>query len=249
MELNWSTFILEIINFLVLIWILKRFLYKPVLDVIARRRAGIEKTLSDASDMHNEAKKLRQEYEGRLTKWDKERQQTRNTLTRELEEERSRQLQALQDDLEQARKKEEVAQLQRQADVMRRNEEKALSQGARFAAQLLELGSGPETQSRLVAMALDSLAALPDERVAKLRNNFDSAAESVLVASAYPLPEEQRARISELIDRLLGTAIDLRFEQQSELLAGVRIRIGAWAIAANLRDELKGFAELDHGEQ
>ena len=53
MELNWSTFILEIINFLVLIWILKRFLYKPVLDVIARRRAGIEKTLSDAREMRH----------------------------------------------------------------------------------------------------------------------------------------------------------------------------------------------------
>ena len=42
MELSWSTFFLEIINFLVLVWILKRFLYKPVMDVIARRREGIE---------------------------------------------------------------------------------------------------------------------------------------------------------------------------------------------------------------
>jgi F-type H+-transporting ATPase subunit b len=248
-ELTWSTFILEIVNFLVLIWILKRFLYKPVLDVIARRRAGIEKTLSDAQEMHTQAEKLRQDYEGRLAEWEKERQQARDTLTRELEEERSARMQALQDDLEQARKKEEVAQLQRQADAMRRNEETALLQGARFAAQLLELGSGPETQSRLVAMALDSLATLPDKRVAQLRKNFDSSDERVLVTSAYPLPEDQRAHISEILAKLLGNAIDLRFEQQSELLAGLSIRIGAWLIAANLRDELKGFAEFDHGEQ
>jgi len=49
LELSWSTFLLEIINFLVLVWILKHFLYKPVLDVIARRRSGIEKTLADAA--------------------------------------------------------------------------------------------------------------------------------------------------------------------------------------------------------
>jgi F-type H+-transporting ATPase subunit b len=36
----------------------------------------------------------------------------------------------------------------------------------------------------------------------------------------------------------------LRFEQDSKLLAGVRINIGAWQLAANLHDELKGFAEL-----
>lgn len=66
MELNWSTFILEIINFLILIWILKRFFYKPVLEVIARRRAGIEKTLEDAQALHNEAKALQKQYESRL---------------------------------------------------------------------------------------------------------------------------------------------------------------------------------------
>ena len=48
MEMDWSTFILEIINFLILVWILKRFLYRPILEVIARRREGVEKTLSEA---------------------------------------------------------------------------------------------------------------------------------------------------------------------------------------------------------
>ena len=37
MELDWSTFALEIINFLALLWILKRFLYRPILAVVAER--------------------------------------------------------------------------------------------------------------------------------------------------------------------------------------------------------------------
>ena len=49
MELTWSTFILEIINFLILVWILKRFLYKPVMDAIAKRRASIEQSMQDAA--------------------------------------------------------------------------------------------------------------------------------------------------------------------------------------------------------
>jgi F-type H+-transporting ATPase subunit b len=132
---------------------------------------------------------------------------------------------------------------------MRRNEETALLQGARFAARLLELGSGPQTQSRLVDIALDGLAALPDERLARLRKNFDTATESVIVTSAYPLPDEQRERLSRLMETLLGAGVTLRFEQESELLAGVRIMIGAWTLAANLQDELKGFADIGHGDQ
>ena len=48
MELDWTTFALEIINFLALIWILKRFLYRPVLATLGQRRAGIEATLNEA---------------------------------------------------------------------------------------------------------------------------------------------------------------------------------------------------------
>ena len=40
---------LEVVNFLVLVWMLKRFLYKPVLEAIAQRKAAIDKTLSDAA--------------------------------------------------------------------------------------------------------------------------------------------------------------------------------------------------------
>ena len=76
MELNWSTFLLEIINFLVLVWILKHFLYKPILDVIARRRAGIEDRLAKAQQLHDEANTLKTEYENRLVDWEHERQQT-----------------------------------------------------------------------------------------------------------------------------------------------------------------------------
>ena len=59
MELNWSTFLLEIINFLVLVWILKRFLYQPVLDVIARRRKAIEAQLAEALRLQDEAESLK----------------------------------------------------------------------------------------------------------------------------------------------------------------------------------------------
>ena len=37
MEINWFTVIAQVINFLILVWLLKRFLYKPVLNAIAER--------------------------------------------------------------------------------------------------------------------------------------------------------------------------------------------------------------------
>ena len=55
MELNWTTFTLEIINFLALLWILKRFLYQPVRAILAERRAGVERVLTQANTAQTEA--------------------------------------------------------------------------------------------------------------------------------------------------------------------------------------------------
>lgn len=244
MELNWSTFVLEIVNFLVLIWILKRFLYKPVLDVIARRRAGIEKNLADAKDLQANAEKLKEQYEGRLTEWERERQQAREAMLKELEAERTRKKEDLQTTLDQQRKKAEVAEARRQDDARHKIEEAALEQAAHFATRLLEQASGPDTETRLVELVITELGRLSDKKTEALRNNFGKAPGDIVVTSAFPLADDQRQKLADALAGMISPDLPLRFEQNAELLAGVRITVGAWSLGANIRDELKGFVEL-----
>ncbi len=246
MELNWSTFVLEIFNFLVLVWILKRFLYKPVLDVIARRRAGIEKTLNDAENLHQDAEKLQEQYEGRLSDWNRERQQAREVLAQEVAEERIRKMAELQSALDQEREKSRVTEARHQADVKRKMEETALIQGARFASRLLEQASGPDTESRLVDLVIADLSRLSDEQITNLRNSYGETPVTVEVVSASPLADQQRQGLEQALASITGQGTSLRFELDKDLKAGIRITIGAWVLGANLQDELKGFMEIDH---
>jgi F-type H+-transporting ATPase subunit b len=245
-ELNWSTFVLEIINFLVLVWILKRFLYKPVLEVIARRQAGIENTRSEAQALRAHAEKLEEQYEGRLADWEQERQQALKALAGELEIERGRKIEEIHEELEKERERARVAEASRQASALARVEETALKQAAGFAAQLLDRVAGPDTEARLVESVITSLSQLPAERINAIRNSRDHALEHITVASAYPLSEDQQRRLEQALVALLALNIPLRFEQDADLLAGVRIEAGAWLLGCNLRDELRGLAELAH---
>ena len=244
MELSWSTFLLEIINFLVLAWILKRFLYRPVLDVIARRRAGIAKTLSDAEARHDEAQVLREQYEQRLTRWEDERRQGRAELQHEIEEERARRMEELQDLLVTERKKAQVIEQRELAEALRRNEATALAHGARFASRLLGYASGPELEARLLELLLDEIGTLSTERLEALRRGIGEPASDVVIATAFPLADVQRARLTEALTTALAMEVSPRYEEDSELLAGLCVSIGSWTLGANLRDELKGFAEF-----
>lgn len=247
MELNWSTFALELLNFLVLVWILKRFLYKPVLDVIQKRRAGIEKTLEDARELKAEAQGLQNRYESRLADWDVERQQARDALAHEIEQERGKRLSELQTSLDQEREKARVAEERRLSDLGRQAEQTALANGARFATRLLEQVASPELQSRIFAAMLEALSALPEGRIRSLSGNA-KVADGIVVTSAYPLSTEQRGRLQEMLTQAMQADTQLRFEVDATLLAGLRVTVGAWVLGMNLADELEGFTRLAHGD-
>lgn len=244
MEINWSTFLLEIINFLVLVWILKRFLYKPVQNVIARRKACIDETLSKAETVQAEAERLREQHENRLSEWKTEKQKAHEELGREIETEKARRMKELQDFLEQEKEKNRVAEERDFLDAKRKIEETALMYGAIFAARLLKEAAGPETESRLIDMAIGELNRLSAEQISFLRSSYEKSKDDIVVTSAYPLSDKLRHRLKLTLAAVINPELSIRFEQNTELLAGVLITINSWVLGANLRDELKGFAAM-----
>lgn len=246
MELNWSTFVLEIINFVILVWILKRFFYKPVMNIIERRRAGIEQTLNEAKDLHTTAETLRDQYENRLRDWEQERQQARDALQTEIDEERTRLMQELRNSLDQEREKAHVSEQRRLQTLMEKAEETALTHGAQFASRLFESVAGPELEARLLDLLTDELSRLSPEHLKQLRTNWGETPNEIHITSVFPLKDDQRQQLEQALRDLTKQTLSFHYEQDSKLLAGLSIRIDAWVLSANLRDELKSFAELAH---
>ena len=122
MEFNVSTFILEIINFLILIWILQRLFYKPLLEVIAKRKQFIDQSLADAKAMQQQAEEQRSFYENRQKLWEQEKQAALAALHQQIDAERRTQMARLDTDLEQERQKINVT-LQRQQQELQRQAE------------------------------------------------------------------------------------------------------------------------------
>jgi len=244
LELNWTTFLLEIINFLVLVWILKRFLYQPVLDVIEKRRHAIESGISEAKRLQSEAESLKDQYSGRLGEWEAERRSLRDAMSHEIDDERARRLAALESELSRAKEKARVADERQRLKEKRSTEQLALEQGAAFASRLLEQTSGPDLEKRFVSLLIEGLSGLSARASTGLREQWGAAPEAIEVESAYALDEPQRARLIAALKDLTGLSVPVHFAEDESLLAGLRITIGAFVLAANVRDELKGFAEF-----
>ncbi len=245
MEFDWLTFGFEIVNFLVLVWLLHRLLYRPVLAMIQRRRDEIAAQARAAEARQAEAEQCKAEYERRLEDWAAERAKRRRELDEELEGERRRRLQALEAELAERRLREETLASRRAGQARESAEREALALAGRFAARLLAAVAGPDVQARLLRLLVKELDALSAERRAALRAALASAAAPLEVTSAYPLHDAQRAELTQALAALTGgSAPAMVFSEDSTLLAGVRLRVGAWQLGANLQDELQAFAEL-----
>lgn len=242
MSFDWTTFALEIINFLALVWILKRFLYQPVLATLAQRRAGIERTLAEARQAEERSAALKTQFENRLADWDQEKAAARARLEAELAVERTRQMQVLTKALAEERERNRAQETHRQEELRRELETQALVQARAFASRLFSRLASPELEVRLVEVFIEDFARLPDERLAGLRSAVQTSGVRATVASAFALPESQRQRITVAIAARLDFPLPLDFTEDGNLLSGLRISVGPWQLNLSLADELALFA-------
>jgi len=248
LELNWSTFALEIINFLVLVWILKRFLYRPVVAALTQRREQIAEKLDEASRLKSEGSDLLQQYESRLQDWEREKQQARDSLQEEIRQERIKKLEKLETELADARQKAATIEERRRAEERRRDLETAHVQGAKFAAKLLEAVAGPELESRLFEVLLRTLDEMSEEKRNDLQARCASSDNKVTVSSVFPMNPEQLEKLRQKLTAQSSLPVQLEHRIDPALIAGFRIVIDALVLHLNIQDELEDYAGLYHGK-
>lgn len=242
MQLDATSFVLQLINFVVLVWILHRFLYKPVLEAIDRRRALIEKSMADARGIREAAEGLHAQLEGRLAEWERERVKARAALETEIAALRVKGLEEVARAVREERERLGALQEKRDAEWRRETERQALEQTAAFASRLLERVAGPELDARLAEVLAADLAGWPAERLDPLAQAARAAGGRVAVSSAHALGEAARARLAQALSERLRIECRPAFELDEALVAGVTVAVGPWLLQANLRDELRAFA-------
>jgi F-type H+-transporting ATPase subunit b len=249
MQLDLTSFVLELINFAVLVWILHRFLYRPVLAAIDRRRAAVEKSLAEAKDAREQAAGMQAQVEQRLASWDREQAEARGQLAAELGALREKGLAEAARAAEQERARLAALQAKQESERRRAEEQRALEQAGAFAARLLERVSGPELDERLAELFAADLAGLPGEKLRLLVEAARAAGGRVAVQSARPLSEAARARVVQALSGQLGVECRAEFAVDAALLSGLCAAVGPWLLQADLRDELRFFSTGPAGER
>ena len=243
MLIDWFTVCAQAINFLILVWLLKHFLYKPILSAIDAREKGIAAQLADATTKKAEAQKEHEEFQIKNKAWDEQRSALLGKATDEAKTQkdhlideahkqaaslRAAQAVALQND--QDRLTTEIIHLTRDEvfDITR----KAL---ADLATVTLEDRMGEVFTRRLREMDPKAKAVLG----ASLKSDSDAA----VVRSIFALPANQRAAIQNALNETFSAEVRLRFETTPDIICGIELSANGQKIAWSIADYLASLAQ------
>ena len=226
MQIDWITFAAQLVNFLILIWLLKRFLYGPITAAMARR----EQRISDRLDEARSAREKAEEEERSLREEREDLEARRDEILAEARQE----ARALRDELEE-KAREEVDETRRAWLGQVEHERREIVQGLQERVYRFVL----ETVRRLLRDFADAdlatqtarefarrLESLDEDARARLARAAGGADGPLSVESGLDLPEDARARIAEAVRSTVSEDAEIRFETDPELLIGVRLAVG-----------------------
>ena len=248
MLIDWVTVGAQALNFLLLVWLMKHFLYQPILNAIDAREKKIAAELADADAKKVEAKKERDEFQHKNEEFDRQRAALLSKAADDAKAERQRLLDA-------AGKAADASTAARQD--ARRNEARQLEQAISRRAQdevfaitrktLTDL-AGTGLEGQMAGVFSRQLHAMNGQGKIDLGEALKTAADPALVRTAFDLPAEQRATIQNAVNEAFSADIHLRYETAPDLISGIELTTNgqkvAWSISDYLASMENGVGEL-----
>ncbi len=240
MLIDWFTVGAQVLNFIVLVWLLKRFLYKPILNAIDAREKRIADELADTEAKKAEALKERNDFQRKNEEFDKQRSDMLRKATDEAKVERQR----LSDE---TRKVMEVERshhkeiLQNDARKLQQSISRlAQSEVFSIARKTLRDLAGETLEGRIVEVFIARLQGTERDELAAM---LKPGTMPVSVRSAFDLSVDQRAAIESALNAVLSEDISLQFETAPDVVSGIELRANGRKVAWSIADYLSSLQE------
>lgn len=231
------TVLAQVVNFAILAWALKRFLYDRVIDAMDRREAAIASRVRDAEHREAQALATKEEYQELVDGFERERrelvadartdahrhrQQLLDEARAEVDEERRRWARGLQAEKDELHR-----------ELRRRTAEEVVAVSRSTLADL----AGAELERLVVRRGLDHLAAADAVR-AILAENADETP-TMIVRTAFDLDPDLRREVEERLRAMdLGAERVVQFEVDPELVLGIELHGDGTTVSWNAEDYL-----------
>jgi len=236
MKFDIWTFLFQIINFVVLLFILKRILYKPIKEIMEKRRGLIEKTIKDAEKTKKEAQELKEKHQEEINKVKELQLHMIENMKSELEKEKKRLLMEAEKEAAKIIEKEKALFETEKMRAETELKDRVINTVPVFAINLLKDISDEELHKGIYRRFLHDLGGIIANITAK-----DSASVTVDLISAYPVDEEELIELQKAMESHLSKKVTIDTKIDKTLIAGLKIKVNDMVYDSSLLGQINSL--------
>lgn len=241
MLIDWFTVGGQVVNFIILVWLMKRFLYQPVLDAIDAREKRIEAQLSDAAHQKKEAHQEQSEFKAKNDEFDEQRKALFEKATDEANIERQRLLDTARQSVEELSVKQHEALKSNAAKLNKAIGRRIQDEVFAITKKLLCDLAGVDLEERMCETFVKRLRVIDKEAKDKLMANLGQTADPLRIISAYSLSEEQHLEIKKALAETFNkkvSDISIEFAASPDLISGIELNAGGQKVNLSFNGHL-----------
>ncbi|MDZ7618752.1 MAG: F0F1 ATP synthase subunit B [Patescibacteria group bacterium] len=243
MLIDWFTVGAQVLNFLILVWLLKRFLYKPILNALDAREERIAAELADAATKQSQAERERDEFQKKNEEFDRQRDELLRRARDEAAEERNRLLDEARQAAEELRRKQQDALTREQDNLHGQIASRIRGEVFAIARKTLTDLAGASLEERMSEVFTRRLGELDDEARDGIAKALASQSEPLLVRSAFELPAKRQAAIRDALRDAFSRGIEVRFETAPDVISGIELIASGHKVSWSIADYLASLEE------
>ena len=248
MLIDWFTVVAQAINFLILVWLLKRFLYKPILNAIDAREKRIATELADADAKKSEARQERDEFTRKNEELDRQRAALLDQAANEAATERQRLFDHARKESDALRTKwQEGLRREHQnlsEELTRRTREEVFAIARKTLTDLTTTSLEEQMTDTFIRRLYELRPAEKDE----LKSAFKARSSPAIMRSTFCLPATQRRAIEGVLKDVFAIETQVQFETAPDLVSGIELTANghkvAWSIGHYLASLKKSVDDL-----
>lgn len=243
MHINWFVFLAQIFNFLLLMYLLKRFLYGRIIKAMDDREAKIAARFAEADELKAKANEQALLYEKRNQMLHEKKEIMLNEATMAADAKRRELMEKVRVEVEQVKARWQDM-LTREQDAffydLRQRAAKQLYATARKA--LADLADA-DLEERIVDEFLRRVKALDEEKSVQIRQAIRGGGNRVTIQSAFGISAPRQTEIEEILKKQITNGFTIRYLREPDIVSGIELRVNGHKIAWSLNEYLETLVE------
>lgn len=226
MQIDLFTLIAQIVNFLILLLLLRLLLYKHIIRAMDMREQKIASRLEEAEQKEKEALRESDAFRIKNQEIDSKRNMLISQAEKEAEARRIELIQAARSEVEKDRDKWRRLIQQQKKSFLTELKQRAGEQIYEITRRILNDMADAALEKQVIKTFIRRFRQMDEVEREAVGNLSQKKQDTIVITSSFEIPQDMRKKITEVIMEQIGSDFGVKFKESAELICGIELDAG-----------------------